>query len=175
MRTAAGPGAAVGRPPPSAPRLALQQAAPVDRTGPARGGRDRTLLDGGWWPLSADPVAELPGLLLALRAHGSPEDHQPIKHVLLRTGDWDSHPRRLLVHGPDDTREVRLSWFDNLPPGLLTAVYADGRRIDLLTVPASTDHTVAQASLELAAHPNHRSAPDLLAAFTAPTGQHVPD
>lgn len=24
-----------------------------------------TLLDGGWWPRSADPAAELPGLILA--------------------------------------------------------------------------------------------------------------
>jgi hypothetical protein len=169
MRTAAEPETTLHSPPALEPRLVLQQGAPADRTGPTRGGLRRTLLDGGWWPRSADPVAELPGLLLALRTHGSPEDHRPITHVLLRTGDWDGHPYRILVHGPDDTREVRLSWFDNLPPGMLTAVYADGSRIDLLTVPASTGRAAAQAALDVVAHPpGYLPAPDLLATLTAP-------
>ncbi|MCP9967809.1 hypothetical protein LUX57_23920 [Actinomadura madurae] len=54
---------------------------------------------------------------------------------MLGAADWDVHPRRLRVDGPDDTREVLLSWFDNLPAGRLTAIYADGRRVDLLTLP----------------------------------------
>jgi hypothetical protein len=29
-------------------------------------GSRRTLLDGGWWPRSTDPVAELPGLVLVI-------------------------------------------------------------------------------------------------------------
>jgi hypothetical protein len=41
--------------PPAALRLRLQP----DRSG-------RGPLDGGWWPGSADPAAELPGLILAL-------------------------------------------------------------------------------------------------------------
>src|SRR5271170_59834 len=40
---------------PGGPRLSL----PPDRPG-------ATLLDGGWWPRSADPAAELPGLILAI-------------------------------------------------------------------------------------------------------------
>ena len=47
---------------PPQPRLRLQP----DRSA-------RTLLDGGWWPRSADPAAELPGLILALdERHGGP-------------------------------------------------------------------------------------------------------
>ncbi|TDC86758.1 DUF5994 family protein, partial [Actinomadura sp. 7K507] len=172
MRTAAEPSTAIGLTPHKAPRLTLRRCDPSGRPGPVRG---RALLDGGWWPRSADPVTELPGLLLALRAHGPPDGHRPISHVLLRADDWDSHPRRLLIDGPDDTREVRLSWFDNLPAGLLTAIYADGRRIDLLTVPAATDHTAAQAALEKAANPaDHRPAPDLPAALTVPAGPQAP-
>jgi len=34
-----------------------------------------TLLDGGWWPRSADLAAELPGLVLALQGHGPPGEH----------------------------------------------------------------------------------------------------
>ncbi len=64
---------------------------------------------------------------------------------------------------------VRLSWFRNLPTGLLTAVYADGRRLDLLTVPAPTDPAAAEVAMELAAdRANLLPAPDLLAALTVP-------
>jgi len=37
-------------------------------------GSRHTLLDGGWWPRSTDPIAELPGLILAidnLRSHAA--------------------------------------------------------------------------------------------------------
>jgi hypothetical protein len=52
--------AAISPVPPARPRLVLQP----DHAGPAP-------LDGGWWPRSADPAAELPGLVLALdRLHG---------------------------------------------------------------------------------------------------------
>lgn len=149
--------------PPSIPRLCLRP--------PGSRGSPRTLLDGGWWPRSADPVAELPGLILALRARAGTDDHGPIAHILLRTADWDSHPRRLLVEGPVDTRVVRLSWFETLPAGLLTAIRADGRRIDLLTVPAGTHRMEARAAMDLAAHPsNHLRTPELLAALREPVG-----
>jgi Family of unknown function (DUF5994) len=120
--------------------------------GPARS--PGTLLDGGWWPRSTDPAAELPGLVLALQGHGPPGDHGPITHILLRVSDWDSRPRRLRVEGVEgltDTRVVRLSWFDTLPAGLLTVISADGHRVDLLTVPPNTDENAAWAAMEQAA------------------------
>lgn len=149
--------------PPSTPRLRLRPAAPP--------GSARTALDGAWWPRSADPVAELPGLILALQDHGPIDDHRPVTHVLLRVDDWDDRPRRLRIDGPADTRVVRLSWFDSLPAGLLTAIHADGRRVDLLTVPSSTSPAGADAVMELASHPaNHLHTPDLLAALAEPPG-----
>ncbi|MFG2021721.1 DUF5994 family protein [Actinomadura geliboluensis] len=150
--------------PPSTPRLRLRPAAPP--------GSVRTALDGAWWPRSADPVAELPGLVLALQDHGPVDDHRPITHVLLRVDDWDSRPRRLRIDGPADTRVVRLSWFDSLPAGLLTAIHADGRRVDLLTVPVSTTRAEAEAVMELASHPaNHLHTAGLLAALTEAPGR----
>ncbi|MFI0446991.1 DUF5994 family protein [Actinomadura sp. 6N118] len=150
--------------PPSTPRLRMRPPRPA--------GSARSSLDGAWWPRSADPAAELPGLILALQALGRPDDRRPITHIMLRVADWDSRPRRLRVDGPADTRVVRLSWFDTLPAGLLTAIYADGRRVDLLTVPASTGHAAASAAMELAAHTtNHLRTPELLAALTTPARQ----
>ncbi|MFI0370568.1 DUF5994 family protein [Actinomadura sp. 1N219] len=150
--------------PPSTPRLRLRPAAPP--------GSARTVLDGAWWPRSADPVAELPGLILALQDHGPIDDQRPITHVLLRGDDWDSRPRRLRIDGPSDTRVVRLSWFDSLPSGLLTAIHADGRRVDLFTVPAATPPDEAEASLDGASHPhNLLHSPGLLAALTPPPGR----
>ncbi len=153
--------------PPSTARLRMRPPGPA--------GSPRTPLDGGWWPRSTDPVAELPGLILALQAgpqaDGRADDHGRITHIMLRVADWDSRPRRLRVDGPADTRVVWLSWFDTLPAGLLTAIYADGRRVDLLTVPPYTSHAAARSAMDLAAHDtNHLPAPKLLAALLTPTG-----
>ena len=77
----------------------------------------RALLDGGWWPRSADPAAELPGLILAIE-----ERHGPITRIMLGRVGWDaSRPRRLRVDGPAGSRVVRLGWFGTMPAGLLTA------------------------------------------------------
>ncbi|MGI5164382.1 DUF5994 family protein [Spirillospora sp. CA-253888] len=171
MHTIAGRQAAISLSPPSIPRLYLPPPRPE--------GSPRTSLDGGWWPRSNDPVAELPGLVLALQAHGPADDRRRVAHIMLRVADWDSRPRKLRIDGPADSRVVRLSWFDTLPAGLLTAIYADGRRVDLLTVPPATDHAAAWAGLELAGHTtNHLHTPELLAALTAmapaPTGPQDP-
>ena len=60
MRNTAGRGPAFADSALSVPRLRL---VPV----PSR----RTLLGGGWWPRSADPVAELPGLIRAIDTLGA--------------------------------------------------------------------------------------------------------
>lgn len=127
---------------PPTPRLLLQ---------PARA--PGTLFDGGWWPRSADPVAELPSLIMALQGPGPPGDHGPVTHVLLRASDWDSRPRRLRIEGTEgltDTRVVRLSWFEALPGGRTIAIYADGHGLDLLTVPPRTGRNTAWTAMEQA-------------------------
>ncbi|MBB4772043.1 DUF5994 family protein [Actinomadura livida] len=131
------------------PRLAMRPRAPAD--GGGNDGAGRAVLDGGWWPRSANPALELPGLVLALQARGPADDHRLIVHIMLEAAGWDVHPRRLRVDGPDDIREVQLSWFDHLPAGRLTAIYADGRHVDLFTLPASTPYAEAQDALGTAA------------------------
>jgi hypothetical protein len=135
------------------PRLLLQR----DDSGPAP-------LDGGWWPRSADPAAELPGLILALdKRHGR------ITRVLLGTAGWNaSRPRRLQVGGTAGNRVVRLGWFATMPAGLLTAISASDQRTDLVTIPPDTSGQQAAAAMGQAARAGNREhAPAILAGITA--------
>ena len=75
---------------PSAPRLHLQPT--LSR---------RTLLDGGWWPRSTDPVAELADLILALNG-----DRSRVRSVMLGPAGWDG-----TSHRPPPTETVEeTSW-----------------------------------------------------------------
>jgi Family of unknown function (DUF5994) len=146
MLTAAERREAISPDPPSRPRLRLQPDLSA-----------RTLLDGGWWPRSADPAAELPGLILAID-----QRHGPVSQVMLGRAGWDaSRPRRLRVDGPAGSRVVRLGWFESMPAGLLT-------------VPPHTSQPAARAAMDQAAQAGNRTpAPGLLAATTtaaAPAG-----
>jgi hypothetical protein len=145
---------AISPTPAAMPRLRLQP------DGPAC-----TRLAGGWWPRSADPAAELPGLVVALD-----EQHGPVSKIMLGMADWDSsRPGQLRVDGPAGRRVLRLGWSASMPAGLLTAIYADGRRTDLLIVPPGTGEQAAQAAMAQAAQAGGRSrAPALLAALTRP-------
>lgn len=145
--------AAISPAPPAGLRLLLQR----DHSGAA-------LLDGGWWPRSADPAAELPGLILALD-----ERHGRITRVMLGTAGWDaSRPRRLQVDGPAGSRVVRLGWFATMPAGLLTAIFASGQRTDLVTIPPHASEQDARGAMEQAVQAGNRDhAPAILAALRA--------
>jgi hypothetical protein len=138
--------------PPARPRLRLQP-----------GLTGHTLLDGGWWPRSSDPAAELPGLILALD-----QRHGPVTAIMLGRAGWDtSRPRRLRVDDPAGIRTVRLGWFETMPAGLLTATARSGRT-DLLTIPPHTSEPAARAAMNQAAQPGNRThTPALLATTTA--------
>lgn len=122
----------------------------------------RTLLDGGWWPRSADPAAELPGLIFALD-----ERHGRVTRVMLGTADWDaSRPRRLSIGSPPDSRVVKIGWFDTMPGGLLTAITARGDRTDLVTIPPRTSEQAASVAMQQAATAGNRDhAPAILTAI----------
>jgi hypothetical protein len=146
--------------PPSRPRLVLT---------PARAGQ--TVLDGGWWPRSSDPVAELPGLVLALAAR-----YGPIRQVMLTSTAWDSRFRRLAV----GAGVVRMGWFATMDPALLIATTERGDQLDLLVVPPQTAPAAAEQAMATAADPtNTMRAPDILAvkATPRPTAEngHSPD
>lgn len=119
----------------------------------------RTLLGGGWWPLSADPVAELPGLIRAI------DDHRGrVTRLMLRPAGWESQPRWLGGAG----RAVPLDWYPGQPAGLLTA-FCDGDRVDLLVVPPDTAEADALRAMDLAAQAvSLIRVPYILATLTSP-------
>jgi Family of unknown function (DUF5994) len=135
-------------PAPSVPRL---------RLGPVPS--DRTVLGGGWWPRSADPAAELPGLIRAID-----DRYGRVTRLLLGPAGWHSQPRWLGGAG----RAVPLDWFPGQPAGLLTAFWA-GDRADLLVVPPGTAEAGALAAMDLAAQAvSLIRVPEILAALTSP-------
>lgn len=146
------PGAAGGvpvlaGPAPSAPRLVLEPPRPR-----------RTLLDGGWWPRSGDPVAEFCGLIGVID-----ERCGRVTRLMLGPAGWDSRPHRLNVAG----RVVKLGWFTGQPAGLLTVFCGSSGRVDLLVVPPGTAEADALAAMELAASAaNLVHAPDILTTVT---------
>jgi hypothetical protein len=139
--------------PPVKPRLRLQQ----DRNGAA-------LLDGAWWPRSADLAAELPELIPALD-----ERRGRVTRVMLGTADWNaSRPRWLAIDGPGGRRVVKLGWFATMPGGLLTAISVNGDRTDLVTIPPGSSEQAAREAMHQAAQAGNREhAPAILAAIAA--------
>ncbi|GGN74572.1 hypothetical protein GCM10010112_44830 [Actinoplanes lobatus] len=122
--------------PPSVPRLRLEPT-----------GSRRTMLDGAWWPRSTDPIAELPGLVLAIdKIRG------PVTRLVLAAGGWDNHPRRLSVQG----RVLRLGYFTSQPLSLLTAICDRNERVDLLVVAPGTASGTADTAMILAATTTNR-------------------
>jgi uncharacterized protein DUF5994 len=119
----------------------------------------QAVLDGGWWPRSRDPVAEVPGLVLALTAR-----YGPVRQMMLHSGGWDSRFRRLAV----GAGVVRFGWFTSLDPALVIATTYGGDQIDLLVVPPQTPAAAATRAMAMAADPaNTVRAPQILAAMTA--------
>jgi hypothetical protein len=149
MSTNANPHATVGAgSPPSTPRLVL-----AHRAGQA-------VLDGGWWPRSWDPVAELPGLLLALTNR-----YGQIRQLMLNSGTWDGRFHRLAL----GTAVIRIGWFASLDPAVLIATTGSGDQLDILVVPPETAPEAANLAMTAAADPTDtRRAPSILAALTAP-------
>jgi hypothetical protein len=113
-----------------APRLELRQDPSV-----------RTILDGAWWPRSRATVTELTNLIIALDGR-----QVPVTRIMLNTGAWDEHPRRVSVAG----RTVRLGWFTTLDANLLIATTGTDQRVDLLVISPETSAAAAAAAATMA-------------------------
>ena len=133
--------------PPAPPGLRLQLDPTMAGTG---------VVDGGWWPRSRDPDAELPGLIAGLDASLG-----PITRVALNLDAWDTAPRRVAVDG----RRVRVGWFHQMDAHTVGVTRAAQDRVDLLVVPPQATTAAAQIAMAMAADAANSAGPaDILAA-----------
>jgi hypothetical protein len=133
--------------PPAPPGLRLQLDPTVSGTG---------AVDGGWWPRSRDPDAELPGLIAGLDASLG-----PITRVALNLDAWDSAPRRVVVDG----RRVRVGWFRHMDAHTIGVTRALQDRVALLVIPPEATTAAAGIAMAMAADATNSAGPaDILAA-----------
>jgi hypothetical protein len=134
-------------PPPGPPGLRLQLDPTMAGTG---------AVDGGWWPRSRDPDAELPGLIVGLGSSLG-----PITRVALNPDAWDTAPRRVAVDG----RRVRVGWFRHMDAHTIGVTRALQDRVALLVVPPQATTAAAEIAMAMAADAANSAGPaDILAA-----------
>ncbi|MFB9319449.1 DUF5994 family protein [Cryptosporangium minutisporangium] len=108
----------------------------------------RGMLDGGWWPYSTDPLAELPALITALDARVG-----TVYRIVLNEKHWQSTPRRITVSG----HTVRLGWHGPTDVHEISVSGAGRDRLDLLVVPPDTSEASAEAAMAVAARGSNSS------------------
>jgi Family of unknown function (DUF5994) len=138
--------------PPGPPGLRLQLDPTMAGTG---------AVDGGWWPRSRDPDAELPELIAALDSSLG-----PITRVALNLDAWDTAPRRVAVEG----RRVRVGWFRQMDAHTVGVTRAAQARVVLLVVPPQATLAAAQIAMSMAADATNSAGP---AAILAAAGISV--
>jgi hypothetical protein len=122
-------------------------------------------VDGGWWPRSADPVSEFPGLVGAL--HGQVGQ---VSRVAFNLESWAPVHRKLTVAG----RVLRCDGFHSMNPHTVTVIGTNSRRVTLLVVPPNTPGGAARAVLRSAAAENSTATvEDILAGNGVQTGRRT--
>jgi hypothetical protein len=102
----------------------------------------RGVLDGGWWPRSADPMVELPGLIAALDSRVG-----TVFRIALNHATWDSTPRKITTNG----HVVKLGWYGPKDVHQISVSGAGRDRLDLLMVPPHASQSSAEAAMATAA------------------------
>lgn len=108
----------------------------------------RGMLDGGWWPRSTDPLAELPALIAALDTRVG-----TVYRIVLSGKLWQSTPRRITVSG----RTIKLGWHGPSDIHELSVSGAGRDRLDLLVVPPDTSEASAEAAMATASRSDNES------------------
>jgi hypothetical protein len=113
-------------------------------------------VDGGWWPRSRDPDAELPDLIAGLESSLG-----PITRLSLNLDAWDTAPRRVAVDG----RRIRVGWFRHMDADTIGVTRAGQNRVALLVVPPQATPAAAGVAMAMAADAATSAGPaDILAA-----------
>jgi hypothetical protein len=118
---------------PSRPTVRLRP----DPKAPGKG-----ILDGGWWPRSTNPSAELPELIASLDSRLG-----EITRVMLNMDVWDDAPRLLQAGG----RRIHVGWYHTFDAHTISLTNIDRERFLLLVVPPGTPAAAAGTALEMAA------------------------
>jgi hypothetical protein len=123
-------------------------------------GRGSRVLDGGWWPHSHRPEAELPGLVIALAGRGS------VTRIALNPGAWESAPASIVV----DSRTVQVDWVPTQDQQLVVLTVPPDETIELLVVPPRTSMTHAASALAAASDPANSRTASQIVQSTSPSG-----
>jgi hypothetical protein len=99
--------------------------------------------DGGWWPRSRDPAAELSTLIAAVT-----DRLDPVRRITLDAAAWDGRPQIIMtVEG----REVQLDWFGAPDAHTISLIGSRRSRLDLMMIPPDTATILAHVCLAIAA------------------------
>ncbi len=105
----------------------------------------RRVLNGGWWPRSRDPAAELPQLIADLNTHFG--QRAIVTRVALNLTAWDRTPHRVAI----GDRIVPVGWFRTLDVDTIALTTIRHDRITLLVVPPEATADSAAIALAMAA------------------------
>lgn len=130
-------------PPPPSPPLASSSAVRLRLVPQAETDHVPRRIDGAWWPLSSDLVAELPRLLGAL-----PRTWGQVTSALVDAAVWSPFPGRLLV--ANQVVRLRRTTTHRSPSTVCLLVPGRGRW-DLLVVPPTATDAEAGRIMEILA------------------------
>ena len=105
------------------------------------------VMNGGWWPRSRDPAAELPALATAVA-----DRLGVVCRIALNTDAWTSWPRHIVIGGA----KVRLDWCTG-DAHTIRLTSDDASHLDLLAIPPDTPTILALTCLARAESPDVRS------------------
>ena len=94
-------------------------------------------MNGGWWPRTRDPAAELPDLATAVA-----ERLGVVRRIALNADAWTSWPRQLVIGGA----KVRLDWCTG-DAHTIRLTSDDASHLDLLAIPPDTPTILALTCL----------------------------
>ena len=118
------------------------------------------ILDGGWWPRSSDPAAELPELIAGVRAQLG-----VVTRVALNLTAWDSTPSRVAV----GDRIIAVGWFHAVDAHTISLTRDDHSRVTLLVVPPQATAAAAAVALAMAAEGKDSKQPAAILAASGVT------
>jgi len=125
-------------------------------------------VNGGWWPRTRDPAAELPALAAAVA-----DRLGVVRRIALNADAWTSWPHQIMISGGP---MVRLDWCTG-DAHTIRLTGGDASQLDLLAIPPDTPAILALTCLSRAAWelspPDRADASASMQPAAAPAGRHL--